>query len=79
MVGPYNVASGQSNSILQLAETIRTATRSTSPISHFPARTADVRFSSASIARILATGWQPSVDLLSGLRKMLGQTLPSPL
>jgi nucleoside-diphosphate-sugar epimerase len=79
MVGPYNVASGQSNSILQLAEAIRTATRSTALISHFPARTADVRFSSASIARILATGWQPSVDLLSGLRQILGQTLPSHL
>ena len=79
MVGPYNVASGQSISILQLAETIRTATHSTSSISHFPARTADVRFSSASIARLLATGWQPSVDLLSGLRQMIGQTLPSRL
>ena len=74
MTGSYNVASGQSISILQLAQTILTATQSTSPINHSPARTADVRFSSASIARILATGWQPSVDLLSGLRQMLGQS-----
>ena len=74
MTGSYNVASGQSISILQLAQTILAATQSTSPITHSPARTADVRFSSASIARILATGWQPSVDLLSGLRQMLGQS-----
>ena len=79
MTGSYNVASGQSISILKLAQTILATTQSTSPITYSPARTADVRFSSASIARLLATGWQPSVDLLSGLRQMLGQTLPSRL
>jgi len=73
MTGSYNVASGQSISILQLAQTILATTQSTSPITYSPARTADVRFSSASIARLLATGWQPSFDLLSGLRQMLSQ------
>jgi nucleoside-diphosphate-sugar epimerase len=79
MTGSYNVASGQSISILKLAQTILSTTQSTSPITYSPARTADVRFSSASIARILATGWQPSVNLLSGLRQMLEQTQPSRL
>ena len=74
MTGSYNVASGQSISILQLAQTILAATHSTSPITYSPARTADVRFSSASIARLLATGWQPTHNLLSGLRHMLGQS-----
>ena len=73
LTGSYNAASGQSISILKLAQTILAITQSTSPITYSPARTADVRFSSASIARLLATGWQPSVDLLSGLRQMLGQ------
>ena len=74
MTGSYNVASGQSISILKLAQTILATTQSTSPITYSPARTADVRFSSASIARLHSTGWQPTHNLLSGLRQMLGQS-----
>lgn len=69
--GVYNVASGQSVSILELAKAILSATGSKSTIEHFPAREADVRHSSASIERILSTGWNPSFTLASGLKKMV--------
>jgi UDP-glucose 4-epimerase len=69
--GVLNVASGQSTSILQLAQTIRSITRSSSPITHSPARAADVRFSSASIERLRATGWSPKYLLPQGLPLLL--------
>jgi UDP-glucose 4-epimerase len=69
--GVLNVASGQSTSILQLAQTIRSITHSSSPITHSPARPADVRFSSASIERLRATGWSPKYLLLQGLPLLL--------
>ena len=69
--GVLNVASGQSTSILQLAQTIRSITHSSSPITHSPARPADVRFSSASIERLRATGWSPKFLLPQGLPLLL--------
>lgn len=69
--GVLNVASGQSTSILQLAQTIRSITHSSSPITHTPARPADVRFSSASIERLRATGWSPRYLLPQGLPLLL--------
>ena len=72
--GVYNVASGQSTSILQLAKRILSITRSSSPITHTPSRPADVRFSSASIERLCATGWSPQTTLDSGLALLLPRT-----
>ena len=69
--GVLNVASGQSTSILQLAQTIRSITHSSSPITHSPARAADVRSSSASIERLRATGWSPKYLLPQGLPLLL--------
>ena len=69
--GVFNVASGQSTSILQLAQAILSLTRSSSPITHTSARPADVRFSSASIQRIGATGWSPKFSLSQGLPNLL--------
>ena len=71
MNGIYNVASGESTSILQLAQAILAVTGSRSPLEYLPARPADVRFSSASIARLQATGWRPSFPLIKGLSRML--------
>lgn len=71
--GVYNVASGHSVSILDLARTILSVTGSSSPLEHSPARSADVRHSSASIQRLSATGWQPKFTLAAGLKK-----IPSP-
>jgi UDP-glucose 4-epimerase len=69
--GVLNVATGQSTSILQLAQTIRSITHSSSPIIHTTARPADVRFSSASIERLRATGWSPKYLLPQGLPLLL--------
>jgi UDP-glucose 4-epimerase len=72
--GIYNVASGQSTSILQLAKRILSLTGSSSPIIHTSARAVDVRFSSASIERLCATGWSPKTTLDSGLALLLPRT-----
>ena len=69
--GVYNVASGHSTSILELAQTIQSIAHSSSPICHAPARPADVRFSSASIERLRATGWHPRFSLSEGLCRLL--------
>jgi UDP-glucose 4-epimerase len=72
--GVYNVASGQSTSILDLANRILSLTHSSSPITHTSARAADVRFSSASIERLRAKGWSPQTTLDSGLSRLLQKT-----
>jgi UDP-glucose 4-epimerase len=69
--GVFNVASGKSISIIELAQAILSLTRSSSPITHTSARPADVRFSSASIQRISATGWSPKFSLSQGLPYLL--------
>jgi UDP-glucose 4-epimerase len=72
--GVYNVASGQSTSILQLAKRILSLTGSSSPITNTSARVADVRFSSASIERLRTTGWSPQTTLDCGLARLLPKT-----
>ena len=69
--GVYNVASGHSVSILDLARTIIGLSATKSSILHAPARSADVRHSSASIDRLQATGWKPECDLSQGLKRTL--------
>ena len=71
MAGVYNVASGRSVSVLQLAELTLALTGLRSEIRHAPARAGDILHSSASIEKIRATGWQPRLDLEAGLRKIL--------
>lgn len=72
--GVYNVASGQSVSIMELARTILSVTGSKSPLEHLPTRLADVRHSSASIQRLQTTGWKPSFTLASGLKRMISSS-----
>lgn len=74
LCGVYNVASGQSSSILQLAKKILSLSGSSSPITHTSARVADVRFSSASIERLRTTGWSPQTTLDCGLARLLQKT-----
>ena len=69
--GVYNVASGQSVSVLRLAELILALTGLRSEIRYGPARAGDILHSSASIEKIRATGWNPSFDLSAGLQKIL--------
>lgn len=69
--GVYNVASGRSVSILELAQTILSVTGSKSAIAHLPTREADIRHSSASVERLRSTGWRPAFTLESGLKAMI--------
>jgi len=71
MTGNFNVASGQSVSVLHLAELILSLTGLRSKIQHAPARPGDILHSSASIEKIRSTGWNPSFDLATGLKKIL--------
>ncbi|NBQ64588.1 MAG: NAD-dependent epimerase/dehydratase family protein [Verrucomicrobia bacterium] len=71
MTGTYNVAFGRSVSVLRLAELILALTGLRSEIRHAPARPGDILHSSASIEKIRATGWAPSLDLANGLQKTL--------
>ena len=74
MTGVYNVASGQSVSVLRLAELVLALTGLRSEIRHAPARPGDILHSSASIEKLRATGWKPSFDLSTGLQKILSAT-----
>jgi len=69
--GVYNVASGHSVSVLRLAELVLALTGLRSKIRHAPTRPGDLLHSSASIEKLRATGWKPSVDLPTGLQKIL--------
>jgi UDP-glucose 4-epimerase len=74
LTGVYNVASGQSVSVLHLAELVLGLTGLRSEIRHAPARPGDILRSSASIGKLRATGWSPRFDLATGLQKILSTT-----
>lgn len=73
ITGVYNVARGESLTILELARNIRDLLGSCSPIVHGPERPGDIRHSLADISRLLATGFRPTVSLDEGLRETLAQ------
>ncbi len=61
--GVFNVAGGGSISIGELAKKILSLTGSASATVHDPERSGDVRHSTASIAKLLASGFTPAPDL----------------
>ena len=66
----YNVASGRTYTLLELADTIeKVSGRKLERISR-PKRPGDVHESSADISKIVALGYQPSVTLEEGLQEM---------
>ena len=67
--GVYNVAYGGKTSINSLAEKIVEITNSDSEIVYAPERAGDVRHSTASVDKLLATGFRPSSDFQAGLEK----------
>lgn len=66
--GVYNVATGESVTVNELARQIIAATHSTSTITHAPERPGDVKHSRGNASRLRALGWAPSVPLAEGLR-----------
>jgi nucleoside-diphosphate-sugar epimerase len=66
--GVFNVASGRSITINELAKTICRLTNSRSEIKHAPERAGDVKHSAASVDRMHAEGFKPTGNLLDGLQ-----------
>ncbi|MBX3166117.1 MAG: NAD-dependent epimerase/dehydratase family protein [Candidatus Eremiobacteraeota bacterium] len=69
--GVFNVATGSTVTILQLAQTIRELLGSDSQIEHLAPRPGDIRASWSDPGKLLATGFRPQFDLASGLRPTL--------
>lgn len=66
----YNVASGRTYTLLELADTIeKVSGRKLERVSR-PKRPGDVHESSANISKIVALGYKPSVTLEEGLKEM---------
>jgi UDP-glucose 4-epimerase len=69
--GVFNVAYGGRTTIGDLAKSIIEITGSSSKIEHGPERPGDVRPSTASIEKLLATGFKPTSDFVAGLGKTI--------
>lgn len=65
--GVYNVAYGGRISIGELANRILSLTQSTAILHHGPERSGDVKHSTASNHKLLATGWTPQFDFDTAL------------
>lgn len=67
----YNVGTGSSVSILELAELVREVTDSDSPITHEDARPGDIAESEADVSRARERlDYEPTVDLRDGLARL---------
>ncbi|AEH36954.1 NAD-dependent epimerase/dehydratase family protein [Halopiger xanaduensis] len=70
--GVFNVGTGESVSILELAETIREIANSESEIVHVDARPSDIEKSRADISKLKSNfGFSPSVSLEKGLATLI--------
>ncbi|MFM7045710.1 MAG: NAD-dependent epimerase/dehydratase family protein [Ilumatobacteraceae bacterium] len=76
-LGPFNVGMPVEHSVLEVAQIIVDLCRSSSEISHLPIppeRSGDPRCRRPDITRVRADcGWEPSVDLETGLRRMIDE------
>jgi len=70
----YNVGTGQRTTIEELAEAIRDATGSSSPIVHCEPRAGDIRHSGADTSKATRElGFDARVGLKSGIRSLVGE------
>jgi len=70
----YNVGTGQRTTIEELAETIRDATGSSSPIVHREPRPGDIRHSGADTSKATRElGFETRISLESGIRSLVGE------
>ena len=69
---PYNIGTGKSTSVLELAETINGLMENHAGLAICPERPGDIRFSVGSVdAFRTAAGWEPRVSLREGLRQTI--------
>ncbi len=70
----FNVGTGESVTIRELAETMRDVTGSDSDIRHIDPRSGDIDHSRADVTRArTALGYEPTVSLSSGLASLVGE------
>ena len=71
VTGVFNVGTGESVSILELAETVRAVSGTDSEIVHVEGRPGDIDRSRADVSRLESLGYDPTVALESGLEHLL--------
>ena len=67
----YNIASGEKYSLFEVAGKLIILLKSQSQINFLPVITGEVHSFQADISRIKKYGWEPAVDLMSGLEKTI--------
>lgn len=65
----YNVATGQSATLLELARTIHSITGTPLDFTKRPARAGDIRISEANVSKLNQAGFYTNTDLTTGLRQ----------
>ncbi|MDF9745870.1 NAD-dependent epimerase/dehydratase family protein [Natrinema salsiterrestre] len=75
VTGVFNVGTGNSVSILELAETVRNVAASDLEIVHVEDRPGDIDQSQADVSRLKSElGFEPSISLADGLETVVGDT-----
>ena len=69
--GVYNVATGTTVTILELAKTIQAMVGSNSEIKHLAPRPGDIRASWSDPSKLMATGFRAGYDLKNGLQRTI--------
>lgn len=69
--GTYNVATGSSVTIRDVAETIAREAGKGSPVEYAPPRAGDVMHSCGDASRLRELGWEPGTSLEEGMRRTL--------
>jgi UDP-glucose 4-epimerase len=73
--GIYNIGTGRSTSVLELAQVIKEVCKSESPVQLLAERPGDIRHSLAAVERFQeASAWSAGVSLNEGLRKTIGKS-----
>lgn len=68
----FNIGTGEETTILELAEAIRELSASDAALEHIAPRMGDFEHSGARIEKATADfGYQPTVDLQTGLRELI--------
>lgn len=71
LFGSFNVATGQTVTILELAQTIRDLAGTAVAIEHLEPRAGDIRASWSDPGKIFSTGYRPKTSLLEGLKRTM--------
>jgi UDP-glucose 4-epimerase len=73
--GVFNAGYGSAMTILELVETIRRLTGSSSPVVHAGPRAGDIRHSTSDPGKLRRAGWNPTYSAKEGLQKFLEKSL----